>query len=209
MGGPFFGEKMNSSENFEKIISLIDQANSQDPRIDLSTGGPQPQELLYSQRMSEMLHRFAPDATEAIQIACHAQHIMRWTSPRDSQPMTREGYFKWRVALYQFHAEKTAELMQQAGYDDEMINRVRTIVAKKNIKTNLESQTMEDVAGLVFIEHYMLPFSKQKSDYNEEKWIGIIRKTWNKLSKNAQAFATSGKLKLPEPLVPLILKSIS
>ena len=68
---------------------------------------------------------------------------------------------------------------------------------------------LEDVANLVFIEHYMLAFARSKPDYGEAKWLEIIRRTWGKMSKNAHAFALSGKIKLPEPLVPLITKAIS
>jgi hypothetical protein len=55
----------------------------------------------------------------------------------------------------------------------------------------------------------MLAFAQSKPEYDEAKWLEIIRKTWQKMSKNAQAFALSGKIKLPEPLVPLITKAIS
>ena len=54
-----------------------------------------------------------------------------------------------------------------------------------------------------------LEFVGQKPDYSEEKWLGIIRKTWEKMSGDARAFALSGKLELPEPLVPLITKAIA
>ncbi|MBT9523577.1 MAG: DUF4202 family protein, partial [Dechloromonas sp.] len=62
---------------------------------------------------------------------------------------------------------------------------------------------------LVFIEHYMLGFAGQQPDYSEEKWLGIIRKTWKKMSGAAQAFATTGGIRLPEALVPLILKAVA
>jgi hypothetical protein len=68
---------------------------------------------------------------------------------------------------------------------------------------------LEDVTDLVFIEHYMLGFAGQHADYSEEKWLEIIRKTWKKMSDDAHAFALSGKLKLPEPLVPLITKAVT
>jgi len=67
---------------------------------------------------------------------------------------------------------------------------------------------MEDVVDLVFIEHYMLHFAGQHPDYDEAKWILIIKKTWDKMSDSAHAFALAGKIKLPEALVPLILKAV-
>ncbi|PIV87940.1 MAG: DUF4202 domain-containing protein [Hydrogenophilales bacterium CG17_big_fil_post_rev_8_21_14_2_50_63_12] len=192
-------------ECFNRAIALFDAANGEDPNQDEG----QPKELLYAQRMTEMLHRFAPDAPEAAQLAVRAQHIKRWTVPRDSYPMTKEGYFAWRTGLYKFHADTAGELMRQAGYGDAMIERVKKAVGKRALKVNPDTQQMEDTADLVFIEYYMLGFAAGKPDYNEEKWLEIIRKTWKKMSETAHTFALSGQLKLPEPLLPLITKAIS
>lgn len=192
-------------ECFNRTLALFDAANAQDPNLDEG----QPKELLYSQRMSDMIGRFAPDASEASQLAVRAQHIQRWTVPRNAYPMTKEGYHAWRTGLYAFHANTVGELMRQAGYDDVMIERVKKAVGKRGIKVNPESQLLEDIANLVFIEHYLLAFAQSKPEYDEAKWLDIVRKTWNKMSKNAQAYALSGQVKLPESLVPLITKAIS
>ena len=190
---------------FERAIALFDAANAEDPNQDEG----QAKELLYAKRMSEMLARFAPDASEAVKLAVRAQHIRRWTVPRSSYPMTKEGYYAWRTGLYKFHAETAGALMRQAGCDDAMIERVMAAVGKRGLKVNPETQLLEDVADLVFIEHYMLAFAGSKPDYDEEKWLGIVRKTWNKMSDAAHRFALSGALKLPEALLPLITKAIS
>ena len=194
-----------NQERFNQAIALFDAANAQDPNTDEG----QPKELLYAQRMTEMIGRFAPDASEVAQLAVRAQHIKRWTVPRNTYPMTKEGYYAWRTGLYKFHAETAGELMRQAGYDEAMIEQVKTAVSKRGIKTNPDTQMMEDVTDLVFIEYYMLGFAGQHADYTEERWLEIVRKTWKKMSDRAHTFATSGGIKLPEPLVPLILKAIS
>lgn len=190
---------------FDRAIALFDAANAEDP----NQQDGQPKELLYSQRMTDMLARFAPDASEASQLAVRAQHIRRWTVPRNTYPMTKEGYHAWRTGLYTFHADTAGELMRQAGYDDAMIERVKKAVGKRGIKSNPESQLLEDIANLVFIEHYMLDFAVSKPEYDEAKWVDIIRRTWNKMSKNAQAFALAGKIRLPEPLLPLINRAVA
>lgn len=188
----------------QQVIALIDQANSADPNMDEG----QPKELLYSQRMSAMLQRFSSDADEVAQLAVRAQHIRRWVVPRDSYPATREGYLMWRKGLYKFHADEAGRLMHQAGYDEVMIERVKSAVSKRGIKANADTQLLEDVSALVFIEHYLLAFSQTKADYDEAKWIDIIAKTWKKMSVAAQAFAWSGKLALPAALIPLIVKAV-
>lgn len=192
-------------EHFNQAIALFDAANAQDPNQDEG----QPKELLYAQRMTEMIGRFAPEASEVAQLAVRAQHIKRWTVPRSNYPLGKPGYFAWRTGLYQFHAETAGELMRQAGYDDATIEQVKLAVSKQGIKTNADTQMLEDVSCLVFIEHYMLGFAGQQADYTEDKWLGIIRKTWSKMSGAAQTFATTGGIKLPEVLVPLILKAVA
>lgn len=196
---------IENQQHFDKAFALFDAANAQDPNLEEG----QPKELLYAQRMTDMIKRFAPDASEAAQLAVRAQHIKRWTVPRDSYTMNKEGYLAWRSGLYKFHADTAGELMHEAGYDDAMIEQVKKAVSKRGIKVNPDTQLLEDIANLVFIEHYMLGFAGTKPDYNEAKWLDIIRKTWSKMSKSARDFALSGKIKLPEPLIPLITKAIS
>ncbi len=194
---------------YEVARALIDAANSADPNQVAADGKEWPKELLYSERMSDMLERYNPDTDYAMKLAIRAQHIERWKSPRNAYPMHRIGYLKWRKDLYKIQANRTAELMLQAGFDEAEIERASNAVAKQNIKGNPDTQLLEDVTDLVFMEHYMLEFVGKHPDYSEQKWIEIIQKTWNKMSSNAHQFALSGAIKLPEPLVPLVQKAVS
>ncbi|HEX5363841.1 MAG TPA: DUF4202 domain-containing protein [Gallionella sp.] len=193
---------------YQAAIASFDKANAEDPNKETADGQQYPKELLYARRMTEMQERFAPEASEAVKLAVRAQHIQRWKIPRSDYAMDKPGYMLWRTTLYKFHAETAGKLMKEVGYDDEMIERVKAIVSKKELKTNPETQMMEDIVDLVFIEHYMLAFAGQHADYDEAKWILIIKKTWNKMSQRAHEFALSGKIALPEALVPLILKAV-
>jgi hypothetical protein len=194
---------------FDKAVALIDAANTEDPNRVSVDGKDWPKELLYSHRMADMLQRFAPGTDDAMKLAIRAQHIQRWKSPRDNYPMDRIGYLQWRKDLYKFHAQTAADLLQQAGYGEEELDRVRKAVAKLQIKENPDTQLLEDVTDLVFIEHYMLEFAGKHPEYGEEKWLDIVRKTWKKMSEPAQQFALSGGVKLPEPLIPLIQKAVA
>ncbi|MCK9531350.1 MAG: DUF4202 domain-containing protein [Gammaproteobacteria bacterium] len=197
------------SEAFEPAVALIDAANAEDPNTETLDGETWPKERLYSERMSDMQQRFAPQADEAQRLAIRAQHIQRWKSPRSDYPMDRQGYLQWRTALYKFHAETAAGLLAQAGYGEDVIERVRQAVGKRALKVNPDTQLLEDVAALVFIEHYMLEFAGKHPEYDEAKWLDIVRKTWKKMSAGAQQFALSGGIRLPEPLVPLIQKALA
>ncbi|MBB1274605.1 DUF4202 domain-containing protein [Psychromonas sp. SR45-3] len=197
------------NQKLEQIIGLIDDVNNEDPNKELVGNKEWPKERLYSQRMSEMLNRFKPDTNELLKIAVHGQHIQRWKSLRSDYPVGKQGYHQWRSELYSFHANAVATLMLQAGYEQDEIEQVKNAVGKKAIKRNPDSQLVEDVAGLVFIEYYMLAFALKHPEYTEEKWIGIILKTWRKMSEDAHQFVLAGKIELPEPLQKLIVKAIS
>lgn len=199
----------SESDSYRRAVELIDAANRQDPNRETAGGESWPKELLYSRRMSDMIERFAPEADAAMKLAVRAQHIRRWESPRGDYPMGRKGYHQWRTALYDFHAATAGALLQQAGYDQDTIARVKQAVGKKALKRNPDTQLLEDVAALVFIEHYMEAFAASKPDYDEEKWITIIQRTWRKMSDRGQQFALSGGIRLPESLVPLIQKALS
>ncbi len=195
--------------SYETALSLIDTANSADPNLISADGKDWPKELLYSERMSDMLQRYKPDADDTMKLAIRAQHIERWKSPRSDYPMDRIGYLKWRKDLYKIQANAAASLLQQAGYNSAEVERVRNAVAKKNIKANPDTQLLEDVTDLCFIEYYLLDFVGKHPDYSEEKWIEIIQKTWNKMSANAHSFVQAGKVKLPESLTAIIMKAVS
>ena len=194
---------------FNKAKELIDAANSEDQNLETSEGKDWPKELLYSHRMSDMLERYAPEADDPMKLAIRAQHIQRWKISRSDYSIDRKGYHQWRTELYKLHADTVADLLVKAGCENEFIERVKQAVGKKSLKTNPDNQLLEDVSGLVFIEHYMLGFVSKHLEYDEEKWINIISKTWNKMSNRAQQFVLAGHIKLPESQIALIKKAVS
>lgn len=198
------------SDRFDRAIALFDAANAEDPNLeDDENGAPVARELLYARRMSGMLDRTAPQACDAVRLAVRAQHIRRWEIARRDYPMTPAGYHQWRSTLYGFHAALAARLLGEAGYDGETIARVKAAVGKRDLARNPDSQLVEDVASLVFLEHYLAGFAALHPEYDEAKWAGILRKTWHKMSQDARRFALSGALRLPPALLPLIEKTVS
>lgn len=197
-----------TKQYFEKAIALIDAANSEDENREASEGKDWPKELLYSHRMSNMLERYAADANDAMKLAIRAQHIQRWKLPRSDYPMGREGYHQWRAGLYKFHADTVAGLLFKAEYESEFVALVKQAVGKKSLKTNPDTQLLEDVSALVFFEHYLLDFVGRHPEYDEEKWINIICKTWNKMSDRAHQFILAEHIKLPASLNALTQKAL-
>lgn len=194
---------MAASDKLEKAFELFDKANEQDPNREEYQGKEYAKEVLYAIRMTDKLNSFAPDASEALQLTARCQHICRWEIPRDSYEMNRVGYLKWRQDLKKFHAEKAGEILKAVGYSQEVIDNVAFLLEKKQLKKNEETQTMEDVICLVFLEFYFEPFAKK---YSEEKLIDILQKTWRKMSEKGQAAAL--KLPLSESSLTLIGKAL-
>jgi len=192
---------------FQQAIAKFDAANAQDPNQENFDGKSYPKELLYAQRMTAMLEQFAPNAAEAVQLAARSQHICRWKSPRNAYPMDGTGYKKWRTDLYKFHGETAGAIMREVGYDDEMIARVQALLRKEKLKVNPETQMLEDVIDLVFLQHYLADFVSKYSHYEEEKLLGILRKTWRKMSDNGHAAAL--KLDYTPEILAVIQKALA
>jgi hypothetical protein len=194
---------MSADPRFQAALGRFDALNAQDPHTELVDGRPEPKELVYAQRMTDWLHRLEPDASVALQLAARGQHLMRWQIPRETFPKDRAGYIRWRTTLYDFHAERAAEALRAAGYDDVTIERVRSLIRKENLKSDADAQTLEDVICLVFLEHYFADFAR---DHDEEKLLKILRKTWKKMSDRGHAAAT--KLSLGPRELALIAKAL-
>ncbi len=192
---------------FQQAFAKFDAANAQDPNQEMFEDKSYPKELIYAQRMTAMLEKFAPEASEAVQLASRSQHICRWKSPRNAYPMDVAGYRQWRTDLYKFHGETAGAIMREVGYDEDMIARVQALLRKEKLKINPETQMLEDVIDLVFLQYYLADFVVKYSHYDEEKLLGILRKTWRKMSENGHAAAL--KLNYTPDILAVIQKALA
>jgi hypothetical protein len=186
---------------FDGVIAAIDDANARDPKTVDIDGRAMPAERLYGQRMSAAIATMAPEASELLRIAVRGQHIERWTSPRTSYPAGRAGYLKWRSDLKDFHARRLGEIMAAVGYGPEAAARVGALVRKERLRTDPEAQTLEDVACIVFLAHYLEEFLG-KTDADDAKLARILAQTWRKMS--AQGHDEAVKLGLPARVLELL-----
>ena len=128
-------------------------------------------------------------------LAARSQHLRRWEIPRDEYPMDRDGYRHWRIDCARMHAELAGIILTESGYDDETILRVQELLQKKKLKLDADVQLLEDVICMVFLEHYFADFVRKHDD---EKLIGIIQKTWKKMSEHGQEFVLKHVTLAPE-----------
>lgn len=191
------------TQHLESAFDLFDRANKKDPNTEVWQGKSYPKELLYAIRMTEKLADFAPGASEALQLTARCQHIQRWEIPRESYEMNRVGYLKWRQALQLFHVGKATAILKEVGYDQTTIDQVAFLLQKKQLKKNPDTQILEDVICLVFLEFYFEDFSTK---HPEEKQIDILRKTWRKMSEKGHEAAM--RLPLSDSTLGLVNKAL-
>ncbi len=177
--------------NVEQALEMIDAANARDPNLETVDGENQPKELVYGRRMSACLERLAPGASDLVRIAARAQHIERWTVPRGSYPEGKKGYHRWRTDLGRFHADRAGEIMAACGYAETEIGKVRAMLRKKNLRSDPDTQLLEDTICVVFLENYLSGFSTR---HDPEKVVDILRKTWAKMSPRGREAALALEL---------------
>ena len=174
------------NERFAAAIRRFDEENARDLNIETSDGVAHPRELLYAQRLTDWVLRLCPNASEALRLAARCQHICRWEIPRNSYPMTRPGYLKWRADLKKFHAQKAGEILREIGYDEDIVRRVQDLNLKKNFPNDPEGRVLEDALCLVFLE---FQFADLAAKTAEDKTVNALQKSWQKMTDAARAEA--------------------
>ena len=191
-------------QQLNKAYEAFDKANSADPNKELVNNIETPKELIYGQRMTQVINNFAPESSIALKLAARSQHICRWESPRSNYEMNRVGYLTWRADLKKFHAKKASEILEGLKFDTDIIERVAFLLQKKKLKKDEDTQTLEDVVCLVFLEFYYESFFQKHTD---EKVIDIVQKTWKKMSEAGHTAAL--KLSYSDKGLSLIQKALN
>jgi len=194
---------MESDEKrrFEAVIARFDEENSRDPNRVEILGELVPRELFLAKRLGEWVLRLDPEASEALRIAARCQHIRRWEVKRESYPMDKGGYHRWKSHLKKFHAAIASEILRAGGYGEELIQAVQAL----NLKTSgsADAQTLEDALCLLFIEAQLQDLMGKSS---EEKVINALQKSWAKMSLKARVLAEA--IEVPAEVQRVIKKAL-
>jgi len=191
---------------FDAAILAIDEANGEDTRSIEIGGRSRPYALVYGERMTERLAIMYPDASEDLKIAARAQHLRRFDIARSDYPEGRNGYNEWRRACREHHAKLVGAIMTNCGYGTAETERVGMLIRKEQLKKDRESQALENVVDVVFIEHYFDEFLAKYSAYDEAKMIDIVGKTLRKMSPKGHGAVLA--LPLPERHRRLIMAAV-
>ena len=173
-------------DRFQKAIQRFNDENARDPNTEVEDGVAYPRELLYARRLADWVLRLCPDASEELRLASYCQHLCRWMKPRQSYEMSRIGYLRWRNDLKAFHAEKSGQILRQVGYPEQVVQRVQALNLKKGFPSDPASRVLEDALCLVFLQYQ---FAELAHRTDGEKMVGILRKTWRKMTPAAQRAA--------------------
>jgi hypothetical protein len=178
--------------------------NGADPVRQDVDGVPRPRLLVQAERLAACIERLEPHPSEALRLAAHCQHLERWKIARSEFPEGRAGYLQWRTRLGRYHAERARAVLASLGYEDEPIRAVETILTKQHLRSNPDSQTMEDALCLVFLAYEFEDFLDKYPD--ESKAVDILQKTWKKMSSRGQAAAL--ELTLSERARTLVARAL-
>jgi len=178
-------ETHRMNDRLHQTLLRFDQYNGTDPNLFAWQGETCPQELFLAQKLHEWVMKLAPDASEPLVLASRCQHIGRWEITRKSYPDGRVGYLTWRKALARHHAAIAEGILRDAGYADDVIDRVRTIVMKQGIKQDADVQTMENALCLVFLQYQYEAFHPAHG----EKIVEILRKSLQKMDAAGHQWA--------------------
>ncbi|ODH15723.1 hypothetical protein ACO22_06418 [Paracoccidioides brasiliensis] len=96
------------------------------------------------------------------------------------------------------------EICRSCGYDSDEAERAAALVRKDNMERDEECQVLEDVACLVFLDDQ---FEKFEREHDEEKIVGILKKTWAKMSEKGHELAL--QIEMSERAKGLIMKALS
>ncbi|MBI4446382.1 MAG: DUF4202 domain-containing protein [Acidobacteria bacterium] len=173
-------------EEIQAAFDAFDTANQLDPNLEIDGGVACPREYLYAKRLTEWIRKLEKEPSEELLLAARCQHIERWKIPRTQFPPGRKGYLEWRETLARFHARRMREILGTLNYPQDVIQRIESLNLKRNIKSDPQTQTMEDALCLVFLQYQFHEFVAKTG---ENDVLRIVRKTWKKMSPNAQKHA--------------------
>ena len=198
-----------TQQTLMNTLEAIDRANRADPNTEQVDGQQLPREYAYSLHMTRWLFALEPEPSARMQIACRAQHLERWTMPRSDYGEGRKNYYQWRLACGRMHGRRAAEIMAESGYPQEECERVETIITKRKLREDEDTQLLEDVACMVFLERYFAGFFEDNPDFDKEKWLRIVRRTWDKMSPRAHEAALKLAEGMPAHLLELLQEALA
>lgn len=170
------------SGDLAAAIAAIDRANETDPNLI----GDRPLALVQGERASAWLAGLDATPSGELAVAARAHHLRRWEIARADFPEGRDGYLRWRRANKQHQATVIGPLLDGLGFDEAFRARVAALLLRRGLGTDAETQSLEDVACLVFLETQFEPMVDR---LDHDHLVRVVAKTLKKMSPEAIALA--------------------
>ena len=90
-------------------------------------------------------------------------------------------------------AELLASVEITPPIPEDVVARTAALIRKENMSEDEETQALEDVACLVFLDDQFDDFEK-RPEIDEEKVVNILKKTWAKMSPRGHSLALGMEL---------------
>ncbi len=193
---------MSDDKRFAEAIRRFDEANGEDPRTELVDGRAQARELLFARRVYEWVQKLVAEPSEELLLAARGHTLRRWAIPRDRYPRTTPGYRQWREALAVFHAEQAGRILEEVGYVELTIARVRALITREDWRNDPEGRALEDADCLVFLETKLDDYL---GEWEEKKTVNILKKTLRKMTPAGKEHA--GSLELSDRCLELLRRA--
>jgi hypothetical protein len=166
----------NLSPRYDAAIAAIDAANADDPTIVEVRGQRVALALVHGRLAAEWIDKLVDEPDETLTLAARAHHLRRWELPRDSYPLGRAGYLRWRRDQKVRHAKDVAAILESCGYQTSEIEAVQRLIRRESVDG---AQAVEDAACLVFIETQLASLAERM---DHDLMVDVIRKTAHKMS---------------------------
>ncbi|HVE17494.1 MAG TPA: DUF4202 domain-containing protein [Ilumatobacteraceae bacterium] len=166
----------NLSPRYDAAVAAIDDANAADPTAVDVRGQRVALALVHGRLAVEWIEQLVDNPREALLLAGRAHHLRRWEVPRDSYPVGRAGYLRWRRGQKARHATDVAAILEACGYETSEIEDVQRLIRRESVDG---AQAVEDAACLVFIETQLALLANRM---DHDLLVEVIRKTARKMS---------------------------
>ncbi|HWB77734.1 MAG TPA: DUF4202 domain-containing protein [Nannocystaceae bacterium] len=191
-------------------VAAFDRHHGDDPRAVTRDGGTTTWSRDYHARVLAWVDRLDAHAPVHVRLAALCQHLRRWESPREAYPEGVEGYKRWRAAAGLRQAELATRELAAVGYDDETIARTKDVLLKKKLKHDPDAALLEDAVCLRFVEDELVDFARGRE---HAALLGIVRKTWDKMSARgrtaALALVSAAPPRLPAEIAALLAEAVA
>ena len=166
----------NLSPRYDAAVAAIDAANADDPTVVEVRGQRIALALVHGQLAAEWIEKLVDEPDETLTLAARAHHLRRWELPRDSYPLGRAGYLRWRRDQKARHARDVAAILESCAYETSEIEAVQRLIRRESVDG---AQAVEDAACLVFIETQLASIAERM---DHDLLVEVIRKTARKMS---------------------------